>query len=656
MKTKIGVFAVLLGITMVFSEEYSQWSRYRPITINTTSSGANVAGTVSNFPVLVRLTSANADVFATALSGGADIRFTDSTGTVRLPHQKERWDTAAQVAEFWVLVPSIAGNANTSIRLYWGKSGVADSSKASQVFTASNGFVSVLHLGDSSGIQPRPNAVSGAPAATPMNFPNGYAPKNGVIGMADSLRGGFPATKDYMDLGTIAGFSDYTTGFTFSAWVYSTAQLKDMPYWSSGNGVSDIIIVGQSGTGTGEKFRFNVGTGSNIGINGGANKIALNQWRRYTYTKGSANGPLRIYINGVLDSTVTGLQDIPNVSRPNNYLGRSYNAPDSNFAGALDEVRLSNSELSANWVKLDYETQKATATAVTLGATVVRVSGSPVIISGPVSKTVLSGATVKFGVVASGNATLVYKWVRRNVDTVGTNSDSLTLTNVSAADTGAYKCVVSNSLGQALTASASLTLAIAPVITNQPLNSFILNAGAGTARFGIKATGSTPLIYQWIRRKNSVIDTLTNTGIFSGATTDTLTVTNPLFPDSGSTFKCSVRNAAGVVVSDSAVLNVRAVLAVFPGKGINSFSIQNLRSSVKFHLPDGVSSARVSVLDIWGRMVWSKTAGGGVHELVWEGSHSGPVAVPGVYLVRLTVQDANHWSRLAGESKVLVTP
>ena len=286
MNFRILTAALLMGFVSAYSQEtYSTWAHYKEVTVNTTSAGANVAGGVGKFPLLVRLTSANADVFTQAAANGADIRFTKADGVTRLPHQRERWDAANQVAEFWVLADTVMGNASNTVRMYWGKGAAADSSNGGQVFTAANGFVSVWHMGDSSGVNPRPNAVSGGPSATPTNFPGGYGPKAGVIGLADSLRGGWYTTKDYLVVGSpTTGFSDFTvSGITFSVWVYSTSNLKDVPYFSAGNGTSNVIIIGQSGTGTGEKFRFNSGTAGNVGINGGANKIANESTKKTCY-------------------------------------------------------------------------------------------------------------------------------------------------------------------------------------------------------------------------------------------------------------------------------------------------------------------------------------------------------------------------------------
>ncbi len=170
---KHGILTLLACATLALAQEnYSTWSSYKSITINT--KGANLGNGLGKYPLLVRLTSANSDVFSAAAANGADIRFTKANGTTRLPHQRERWDAVNKVAEFWVQVDTInAGDSTQSIRMYWGKSGAADSSSGASVFNTANGFGAVWHLGDSTAANPRPNQVSGGPSATLKNWTSG---------------------------------------------------------------------------------------------------------------------------------------------------------------------------------------------------------------------------------------------------------------------------------------------------------------------------------------------------------------------------------------------------------------------------------------------------------------------------------------------------
>ena len=518
---KLAFLIPVLIIGAAFAGSYDSWSYYRDITVNTTSGGANVPGLVTNFPLLIRLSdasvSAGADVLSGSLSSnGADIRFTDSTGNTVLSYQIDNWSGSS--AAIWVLAPNIAGNASTKIRMYWGKSAQASLSNGGSVFDTANGFRSVWHMGDVSGQDPRPNAIPAYASLTaiPRGYPSGYNPAvSGVIGSADTLLGGQAGltytygTYMIIDSGTATDAYNFPDGkFTVSFWANHTRFGQNKRHFhmqsnapGSANPAGAIQTIPSTQTPAANMyFRYSTspaGTNTYQGSNTGGMNLTLNTWMHITcvVSRGPTSDTLYKYYNGVLNGTgtviATAANPLPNVQRNYVFFGRAFeSATDSAFAGSLDEMEFANASRSPDWIKLSYETQKPGATAVALGVTATPVAGAPFIASNPVSKTVLAGSTVKFGVVASGNATLVYKWVRRNTDTVGTNSDSLTLTNVSNADTGSYKCVVRNGVGQAVSGSATLAMIIAPAIIQSPAGSSNLNPGAGFAKFGVKATGT----------------------------------------------------------------------------------------------------------------------------------------------------------------------
>src|SRR5690606_6889848 len=132
-------------------ENYSQWSFVKELTVNTTGAGINVPNNVVKYPLLVRLGAANAAIFTQAGANGASLRFTKADGTTRLPHSVDHWDPVGQSAAIWVLADTVYGNTveGVDMRMYWGKVGAADSSKAAAVFDTANGFRAVWHLGES---------------------------------------------------------------------------------------------------------------------------------------------------------------------------------------------------------------------------------------------------------------------------------------------------------------------------------------------------------------------------------------------------------------------------------------------------------------------------------------------------------------------------
>jgi hypothetical protein len=136
---------VATGLGIVAFVPYEAWSHSRELRLNTSGSGAGVNGTVTRFPVLVRLT-ANAFTFSQALSNGDDIRFAKRDGTP-LPYEIERWDPVAKLAEVWVSADTIFGNDSAqSIIMYWGNPAAPDESNGVAVFPTENEFAGVWHL------------------------------------------------------------------------------------------------------------------------------------------------------------------------------------------------------------------------------------------------------------------------------------------------------------------------------------------------------------------------------------------------------------------------------------------------------------------------------------------------------------------------------
>jgi hypothetical protein len=119
----------------------------------------------------------------------------------------------------------------------------------------------------------------------------------------------------------------------------------------------------------------------------------------------------------------------------------------------------------------------------------------PAIAVQPASQSAPPGASVTFSVTAVGAAPLVYQWRLNGQDIAGATGPSLTLNNVQAAQAGRYTVRVSNRAGAALSAAATLTLQLPPIITQQPQNRIV--AQGGTAQFGVAARGTLPLSYQW---------------------------------------------------------------------------------------------------------------------------------------------------------------
>lgn len=365
-KAVFGLAALVMGLGAPCAQEaYSLWSHFRELTLNTSATGANVAGALMKFPILVRLGSAHADVFAGSKGRGADLRFAKPDGK-SLPYQIERWDSASQKAEIWVALDTVKGNAaSQAFRMYWGRAGAPDSSKGSGVFDSANGFRGVWHLGGG------------------MQDASGYG-NNGVdSGSADAAEGAVgrgrlfdnPASYatggKFISLGNPAHLA-FTGRITMQAWVRWTrrdAHRIILCHGSaSGSPTETVLRIGES-----NDYRAGIWTGSAAIHATLAQAQAAPDSNTWIHLAGVNNGSNWIlYRNGVQVGTMPADAVGARASTGNWRIGAQWvsgNGAYRFFSGYLDEARLANVDRSADWLKLEYENQKPGQTMLAVGPT-----------------------------------------------------------------------------------------------------------------------------------------------------------------------------------------------------------------------------------------------------------------------------------------------
>ncbi len=128
---------------------------------------------------------------------------------------------------------------------------------------------------------------------------------------------------------------------------------------------------------------------------------------------------------------------------------------------------------------------------------------------------------------------------------------SFMLTNLVSGTLYHYRVRSADASGNT-TNSADFTFSMtpnAPAITTQP--SGTTNIAGTTATFSVTATGTAPLSYQWLFNGANI----TNGGQFSGATGNTLVITNLQSLDIGN-YQVVISNTGGSVTSSAAALGV----------------------------------------------------------------------------------------------------
>ncbi|MDD5674295.1 MAG: DUF2341 domain-containing protein [Chitinivibrionales bacterium] len=342
----------------------SGWRFSKRLYLNTTATGANVVGPVADFPMLVRLTAGNFN-FSQAVGGGADIRFIKPDGSP-LPYEIEQWDSANAQAAIWVKVDTVYGNDNTHFLLmYWGAStgsATLSQSNGAAVFDTTGGFAGVWHMnnppldsrGDSTAAlkDATSNAVNGTSrgAMTSANLVDGIIGRGCV----------FDGNDDFFDLGNPAAVN-LQTNITLEAWI-SPSQYPDS---TSGNpDLNDEIVINKLNSyslefemgGNIQSWEVMQDSSTDILTTGNLN-LSLNAWHyvAVTYDQQSQN----IYVDGQLAASQAGGSGL---SANANHLFVGFidgaSGQDRYFTGSIDEVRMSRTVRSADWLKLCFMNQK----------------------------------------------------------------------------------------------------------------------------------------------------------------------------------------------------------------------------------------------------------------------------------------------------------
>jgi len=187
------------------------------------------------------------------------------------------------------------------------------------------------------------------------------------------------------------------------------------------------------------------------------------------------NGLMTLYTNGVVESTNSLSFPLRSVINNFSWLGRSLYAGDAYLNGAIDDFRIYRVAMNA--------AQVATSFAAGPDAPV---NPRPVLVSQLQGQTVVAGSAVNFSVTAGGATPLNYQWMFNGTNLPSATNSALMLTNIQAADAGAYAVVVTNSFG----AVTSAPPAILTVLNGLAyFNNF---EGSVGPEWSLKTLGATP--------------------------------------------------------------------------------------------------------------------------------------------------------------------
>lgn len=353
----------------------------------------------------------------------------------------------------------------------------------------------------------------------------------------------FDGFDDYIQVTTSTNLNPaFAVGLTLEAWLNpSDLEARGVAEWSNGPTLrlSDDRLVLGDGAGNIRALLLDTNGIPHV-IVSPLGVMRANTFQHVALTYDQASGTAAIYRNGVaLITTNVGIFTLRTEGALT--FGTRTGGPliGKYFRGAMDEIQIYNRALTATEIKTSYDASSAGHCPI-----------APVVTTQPQSQTVPAGTNVLLFANSTGSEPKSYQWLRNSspvTDGGGfywATTPTLYITNVQAVHSGDYQLVISNAAGIAQSDLATLTITPVPATIIQQPGSVTATRGAQVSLAGA-ATGSEPLLYQW----------LFNSNVLAGATAPSLSFANVQYNDAGG-YALVVTNELAAVTSSTATLTV----------------------------------------------------------------------------------------------------
>jgi biopolymer transport protein ExbB len=299
----------------------ADWKQRVKITLNTGTDGAPLSSPVDGAPVLVRLHTGNFS-FVDAKPDGSDLRFIAADDKTPLKFHIEKFDGLNELALLWVQVPHVApGGKADPIWLYYGNTGAAVADDPKGTYDAAQALV--YHFAERDG--PPQDTTANANHATR------FTAKPAAAGLIDGA-----ATFDgdtELQLAASPSLKTGPNGLTVSLWIKPADVAEGTLY--AGEGAGGLRVSLRDG-----KLVAQV---RNTQVTSTA-AVAAGTWQHVAIV---AKDGLALYVNGQESGRATGPAPEQEGAAA---VGRRYR-------GDLDELEISTTARSADWVRLAAQSQ-----------------------------------------------------------------------------------------------------------------------------------------------------------------------------------------------------------------------------------------------------------------------------------------------------------
>ncbi|MFX0151342.1 MAG: DUF2341 domain-containing protein, partial [Candidatus Hodarchaeota archaeon] len=315
-----------------------------------------------NFPVLLDIADSGLKN-GIVQPNGADILFFDPSGT-KLDYEIESFQQNSTYGHLiaWVKVPHIFSTDYTTVSMYYGNKQLKAQHNPEGVWGSNYG--GVWHLNE--------EPYGSAPQILDSTSNDNDGTTAGVAGSLAQVAGQINGSLSFDDQDNFVNIPNdnslqFSSDIWVSAWVKTTDTDNDVDVvlakWDSTSPDQNYFLakLGSSST-----FEFFVDSSESVSIS--LSKINDGIWHYIVGVADSANGELRLYVDGVLEAT--DVYDGSSVTSTTPlYIGRNPGAAaDQAWSGLLDECRVSNNIHSENWILTEYNNQNDTTNFYSLSS------------------------------------------------------------------------------------------------------------------------------------------------------------------------------------------------------------------------------------------------------------------------------------------------
>ena len=339
------LFAALAAPCALFAD--IDWTDYAK-SFDITFPGYHGTATLTDFPVLVRLSTARNKFDYSKCADGYNLRFSDAAGNL-LPHEIDTWNPAGE-SLVWVKVPSF--NANAVITAHYDYKGVGQphAVTASDVWSAD--YVGVWHMKESGVPLAESSGVSGSITTDSTGGKAAYGSAGAIGNAVDLSSTGWGHWLSAEDNDAFDGFTD----FTLEMWTKQNS-------WRTGNNNNSVLMAKRASGALSYYWYLNRaneldgpdavllstnGTGT-IYLTANRKKPEADVWTHQAFVRNTTANQCLMYIGtNTYSAGSQGTEEIYAGSGPL-YIGGWTGA--YAFPGQIDEVRISRVARSADWIK-----------------------------------------------------------------------------------------------------------------------------------------------------------------------------------------------------------------------------------------------------------------------------------------------------------------